>query len=79
MIDLIDRLEDLHKQATVERSHYYTGKCIRDAIEEIKMLRRDQAALADFVAIYRDVWGAEGKTDADFCAAFERTLLRHGL
>lgn len=39
MIDLIERLEDLHKQATVERSHYYTGKCIRDAIEEIKMLR----------------------------------------
>ena len=37
--DIIDRLADLHKQATVERSHYYVGKCVRDAIAEIQMLR----------------------------------------
>lgn len=37
--DIIGRLADLHKQATVERSHYYTGKCIRDAIAEIQRLR----------------------------------------
>jgi hypothetical protein len=34
------RLRDLHKQATVERSHYYTGRCISDAINEITELRQ---------------------------------------
>jgi hypothetical protein len=38
--DILVRLRDLYKQATVERSHYYVGKCAADAIEEIKMLRR---------------------------------------
>lgn len=37
--DILDRLADLHKQATVERSHYYVGKCARDAIAEIQRLR----------------------------------------
>jgi hypothetical protein len=37
--DILDRLADLHKQATVERSHYYVGKCVRDAIAEIQRLR----------------------------------------
>lgn len=37
--DIIDRLHDLHKQATDERSHYYVGKCVRDAISEIQRLR----------------------------------------
>jgi hypothetical protein len=39
MTDILDRLKDLHIQATKERSHYYTGSCIRDAIAEISMLR----------------------------------------
>lgn len=39
--DILIALEDLHKQATVERSHYYVGKCCRDAIEEIKTLRAE--------------------------------------
>ena len=30
--DILDRLRDLHKQATVERSHYYVGSCVSDAI-----------------------------------------------
>jgi hypothetical protein len=30
--DILDRL---HKQATVERSHYYVGRCVSDAINEI--------------------------------------------
>lgn len=37
--DILDRLRDLHKQATVERSHYYVGKCCQNAIEEIERLR----------------------------------------
>jgi hypothetical protein len=32
--DILDRLRDLHRQATVERSHYFTGRCISDAINE---------------------------------------------
>lgn len=39
--DILYLLEDLHKQATVERSHFYVGKCVRDAIAEIKRLRRN--------------------------------------
>ncbi len=38
--DILDSLEDLLKQATTERSHYYVAKCCRDAIAEIKRLRR---------------------------------------
>ena len=38
--DILDLLEELHRQATVERSHFYVGKCVEDAIEEIKRLRR---------------------------------------
>jgi hypothetical protein len=38
--DILDRLRDLHRQATVERSHYYTGRCFSDAINEITRLRK---------------------------------------
>jgi hypothetical protein len=38
--DILVRLRDLHKQATVERSHYYTGRCISDAINEITEPRK---------------------------------------
>ena len=38
--DILDRLRDLHKQATVERSRYYVGRCVSDAINEITMLRK---------------------------------------
>jgi hypothetical protein len=37
--DIIDRLRDLHKQATTERSHFYVARCCRDAIAEIESLR----------------------------------------
>jgi hypothetical protein len=37
---IIHRLRDLHKEATVERRHYYTGRCISDAINEITRLRK---------------------------------------
>jgi hypothetical protein len=38
--DILDRLRDLHKQATVERTHYYVGRCVSDAINEITRLRK---------------------------------------
>ena len=40
MTDIVERLRDLHKQATSERSHFYVGKCTTDAIDEIERLRR---------------------------------------
>jgi len=38
-MDIIDKLLDLQKQATLERSHYYVASCITEAIQEIKSLR----------------------------------------
>lgn len=38
-MDILEKLGDLHKQATVERSHYYTANAILEAIYEISVLR----------------------------------------
>jgi hypothetical protein len=46
MSDIVERLRDLHKQATSERSHYYVGRCATDAADEIERLR---ASVADKV------------------------------
>jgi hypothetical protein len=37
--DIVDRLLDLHKQATTERSHYYVASCVQSAVTEIMQLR----------------------------------------
>lgn len=37
--DILVRLADLQKQATTERSHYYTAAVCTDAIKEIADLR----------------------------------------
>ena len=37
--DLLLKLADLHKQATVKRSHYYVGAVVREAMIEIMLLR----------------------------------------
>jgi hypothetical protein len=39
--DILSDLADLHAQATRERSHYYVGRCVGDAIAEIRTLRAD--------------------------------------
>lgn len=39
MTDIIEKLEDLHKQATTERSHFYVAGCCKEAIAEITELR----------------------------------------
>jgi hypothetical protein len=54
--DILDRLTDLHKQATTERSHYYTADAIRAAMTEIATLR---AALSGAIMVAdeaRDEW-----------------------
>ena len=38
MTDILEKLKDLHKQAVEERSHYYTGSCVLQAITEIAAL-----------------------------------------
>ena len=44
--DLVKRLQSLHKQATVERSHFYVGSCAEDAIRRIVELE-DKLAKAE--------------------------------
>jgi len=39
MDDIIKKLLDLYKQATTEKSHYYTANIIQEAICEITLLR----------------------------------------
>ena len=41
---LMKRLCSLHKQATVERSHFYVGSCAKDAMHRIEEL---EAKLAE--------------------------------
>jgi hypothetical protein len=38
-MDVLEKLVDLHHQATTEHSHYYTASVIREAMEEIAALR----------------------------------------
>jgi hypothetical protein len=38
-VDILERLADLHHQATTEKSHYYVGVCVREAMTEIMRLR----------------------------------------
>ena len=33
--DLIERIDDLHKQATIERSHFYVGSVLKDCKAEL--------------------------------------------
>lgn len=39
-MDILDKLRDLHKQATTERSHYYVAGTCLEAIQEIESLRK---------------------------------------
>ncbi len=38
-MDIVEKLEDLIKQATEERSHYYVKSVCEEALAEIKGLR----------------------------------------
>ncbi len=42
-MDIIEKLLDLQKQATLEKSHYYVAACITEAIQEIVALRKQLA------------------------------------
>ena len=39
MKDLLEKIEDLHKQATKEKSHFYVGSILKECYTEISCLR----------------------------------------
>lgn len=61
-MDILERLADLHKQVTTERSHYYVASCARDAIEEISQLRtalKPLLAVSDMALFVEDLTANE--------------------
>lgn len=52
--DIVDALEDLHKQATLERPHFYVGKTVVLAAAEIKALRWQLEESQRLLALYDD-------------------------
>ncbi len=48
--DILDRMRDSHKQATEERSHYYTATVLNDAMDEVSALR---------ATLLRIIWGCD--------------------
>jgi len=37
--DILEKLEDLHKQAITEHSHFYVASVVHEAMKEIERLR----------------------------------------
>ena len=59
--DLLKRLYSLHKQATIERSHFYVGWCAKDAIHRIEELEDKLAYAREALEaiVVDDTWGLE--------------------
>lgn len=53
--ELLADLRDLYKQATEERSHYYTGKIIQRSIEAIESYERNLLGRDSFIGS-RGLW-----------------------
>ena len=70
--DILERLIDLHKQATTERSHYYVGKCCKDAISEIRRLRAGLSLIAENTS------GKNAKSIAQLSLVIARETLQPG-
>ena len=51
MTNITARLEDLYKQATVERSHYYVGVTVKEAIQRIEELEAENDELRSQLGI----------------------------
>lgn len=54
MNGIVERLNDLHKQATVERSHFYVGKTVKEAATEIERLRSELEKCKQGLILIRD-------------------------
>ena len=51
--DLMKRLCSLHKQATVERSHFYVGSCAKDAMHRIDDLEAKLVKVTEELEEYK--------------------------
>jgi hypothetical protein len=70
-MDIIEKLEDLYKQATAERSHFYVAGT---AMEAMQIIHKYRAAL---VVIAAQDSGKIGSTDkVDCMATIAQTALR---
>ena len=50
--DILDRIADLHKQATTERSHYYVASTLDACTNEIERLREALWRIAQWADAY---------------------------
>jgi hypothetical protein len=53
--ELLSNLHDLHKQATVERSHFYVGRLVTQSIETIERLERNLGGRDEFL-VKKGLW-----------------------
>jgi hypothetical protein len=60
--NLIDDLKDLHKQATVERSHFYVGSVVERAIEELERYQGLYGAVMPFIEVNKNGTAIYGGT-----------------
>jgi hypothetical protein len=65
--DIVDALEDLQKQATLERSHFYVGKVAVLAQAEIKALRWQLDEAQRLLKMYDDGIRPQPDRHADGC------------
>lgn len=65
-MSIIGKLEDLHKQATTERSHYYVASCCREAINEIQRLRHGIECASNALTDSISVSGNDAETNLHF-------------
>ncbi len=66
MMTVLEKLRDLHEQATNERSHFYAGSVIREAIAEIVRLNTGIDAAANALTDSILVSGNDTKTNLHF-------------
>ena len=48
-MDILDQIDDLIKQATTERSHFYVAKTLQECRKEIMALRYAQSKARDLI------------------------------
>lgn len=78
---LMTKIEDLLKQATEEKSHYYVGKVLREAKEYIAELEQ-QINIAhnwsETCIEARDYWRTRAEVTGRKCAELEKDAERYG-
>jgi len=77
MSDLLVRMRDLHKQATTEKSHFYTAKVVSAAMVEISRLRIAHRALEEITTACEQDCGVPDENDEDDESAAS-TMKEHG-